>query len=173
MFLANVAIPTLIPHWILGIWALIPVIVVESLIIFGRHHVAFVDSLYASALANLRSTLLGIPLAWLMFVALSFPIAMGAQKLGGGSSTLTWIWTECLMLGARYKIAARTEFLASMALLLPYYVASVLMERRTLQRRLEGLSLAAATRTSVIMNLVSYGGLIVWFIYYYVHAPKA
>jgi hypothetical protein len=173
MFLANVAIPTLIPHWIFGVWALLPVIAVEALVIFRRHQVPFLDSLYASAFANLRSTLLGVPLAWLMFVALTFPIAMGAQKLGDGATTLTWIWIECLMLGARYKIAARTEFLASMTLLLPYYVASVLMERRTLLRRLDGLSLTAVTRTSLLMNLVSYTGLVIGFIYYYVHAPKA
>ena len=172
MFLANVAIPTLIPHWIFGVFALIPVILVEALVILWRHRLAFRASLAASAVANLRSTLLGIPLAWLTFVALSFPIALGAQKLGGGTSTITWIWSECLMLGARYKIAARTEFLASMTLLFPYYVMSVLMERRTLLRRLNGLSLATATRTSLLMNLVSYSILVSWFIYYYVRAPR-
>ena len=173
MFLANVAIPTLIPHWIFGLIALIPVIIAEALVIFWRHGDDFRACLAASAVANVRSTLLGIPLAWLLFVALSFPIAMGAEKLGGGTSTITWIWSECLMLGARYQIAARTEFLASMTLLVPYYVASVLMERRTLLRRLDGLSLATLTQTSLLMNLVSYTGLVIWFIYYYVHAPKA
>jgi len=172
MFLANVAIPTLIPHWIFALIALIPVVIVEALVIFWRHRVDFRRSLAASAVANVRSTLLGIPLAWLTFVALSFPVAMGAQKVGGGISTITWIWSECLMLGARYKIAARTEFLASMTLLFPYYLASVLIERRTLQRRLGDLSVPTLTRTSLLMNLVSYTGLIIWFVYYYVHAPN-
>jgi len=169
--LANMAVPTLIPHLFWGVCALIPVILIETPFVRRHFRVPFRRALSLSAIANVISTLVGIPVAWLLFVILTIPIGLGADHFVHGQSTISWIWSECLMLGARYRIPPQTEFLASMVLVAPYYFASVFLERWAIQN---WTGIVADSRpllrTSFQMNLVSYAFLVGAFLLVYAHS---
>jgi hypothetical protein len=169
--LANMVVPTLIPHLFWGVCALIPVILLETPFVRRHFQVSFPRALSLSAVANGFSTLVGIPLAWLLFVILSIPIVLGADHFAQGQSTIGWIWSECLMLGARYRISPQTEFLASMILVLPYYFASVFLERWAIQNWTGIIADSRPLlRTSFQMNLLSYAFLVGAFLLVYAHA---
>lgn len=168
--LANIAVPTLVPHLFWGVCALIPVILIETPFVLRRFQLPFRRALWLSALANVRSTLIGIPLAYLLFVILCIPVAIGMDRVAAVQSTSDWILSECLMLGARSGISPQTEFLASMVLVVPYYVASVFLERATLREWLPAAAPASLTQTSIQMNLASYTMLVGTFLFVYAHA---
>jgi hypothetical protein len=167
--LANMAVPTLVPHVFWGVCALIPVILIETPFLLRRFELPFRRALWLSALANVRSTLLGIPLAWLLFVILCIPVAIAMDHVAAGQNTFDWILPECLMLGARSGISPQTEFLASMILIVPYYIASVFLERATLRDWLPVAAPASLMRTSIQMNLASYAFLLGAFFLAYAH----
>jgi hypothetical protein len=171
--LANMAVPTLIPHLFWGVCALIPVILIETPFVQHHFQVPFRRALSLSTIANGFSTLVGIPLAWLLFVILTIPIVLGADHFAHGQSTIGWIWSECLMLGARYRISPQTEFLASMILIIPYYFASVFLERWAIQNWTGVIADSRPLlRTSFRMNLVSYAFLVTVLLLVYAHAQR-
>src|SRR5271170_4078830 len=82
--LADVGIPMLFVQWPLMLCALIPVIVVEALLIRRWVPLSHKDAFAGIAKANILSTLVGVPLAWLAMLAVEFavmlPVGLAADK---------------------------------------------------------------------------------------------
>jgi hypothetical protein len=67
---ANAGIPMLVLAWPVQILALIPIVLIESLVIAKSMQEGFRSQLWPVAKANLLSTLVGVPLAWLGMLAI-------------------------------------------------------------------------------------------------------
>ncbi|HEY2344210.1 MAG TPA: hypothetical protein VGH90_14295, partial [Chthoniobacteraceae bacterium] len=82
--LANIGVPMITVQWPLMIAALVPVIIVESLLIRRWIPLSYREAFEGCSAANALSTFVGVPLAWLaMFLvqlAVSLPVVCGAEK---------------------------------------------------------------------------------------------
>ncbi|HHY86879.1 MAG TPA: hypothetical protein GYA07_15285 [Verrucomicrobia bacterium] len=97
--LANAAIPTLFPQMtVMGI-ALVPVVLIESAIVWKPMAIRFRKALVDVGLANFVTTIVGIPLFWVLTFALGLVATSGGttdrdspiRMLGSIALGLTWI----------------------------------------------------------------------------------
>ena len=83
VFLADTGVPMIFVQWPLMICALIPVIAIEALVMRKRLVLTYARA-FAGAAKALVSTLVGVPLAWAIMLAVEFatlyPIAWAADK---------------------------------------------------------------------------------------------
>ena len=64
MILANAGVPMIFVQWPLMGYALVPIIVVELLVFRRVLHLGYKPALLGSALANILSTVVGVPISW-------------------------------------------------------------------------------------------------------------
>jgi hypothetical protein len=157
--------------------SLIPIIIVESFYIHRSLKLLFGRSLKVMGIANIESTLIGIPITWGVWVivemilgymsyrvfenfhislpesvSLLFALTVGAAWLGPVESYLYWMVPA-----------------ASLVLLIPFFYVSWLFERHRAKRLLKEYGPADIYRATFIANLYSYGLLFVivlgWLIY--------
>src|ERR1700738_3773212 len=71
-------------EWPLMICALLPVIAIEALVMRKRLSLSYGRAFVSAAKANVVSTFVGVPLAWVLMLALEFatlsPLGLAAQK---------------------------------------------------------------------------------------------
>ena len=103
---ANPIAPMLVVLWP-GSWlVLLPVIVVEALVARRLLHLEFRESLKLSAVANLWSTLVGIPMTWCVLLLLGLiakPLEIFAEGLG--ADQLGWVLAAPPLARRRCKLA--------------------------------------------------------------------
>jgi len=157
--------------------SLIPIIIIESFYIHRSLKLSFGRSLKVMSIANIESTLIGIPITWAAWVivemilgymsyrvfesfhvslpesvSLLFALTVGAAWLGPTESYLYWM------------IPA-----ASLVLLIPFFYVSWLFERHRAKRLLQEYAPADINKETFIANLYSYGLLFAivlgWLIY--------
>jgi hypothetical protein len=165
--LANIGIPMFFPQFVLMSMAFIPIVLVEALVVRRMLGRPFGSAVGDTAIANLWTTLLGFPLAWVFMLVLDlvftggdgYGLATPATKLISAVLQAAWLdpYEERHL---AWMIPA-----ASITLLLPTFVLSVLIERRVLVWRWQGTERALANRTALRANLASYallflGGLV-------------
>src|SRR5438309_1805886 len=82
--LANIGIPMIFIQWPLMLCALIPIIAAEALLIRRWLTLSYRDAFVGTTKANLLSTAVGVPLAWLAMLAVEFatvlPLGLAAEK---------------------------------------------------------------------------------------------
>ena len=82
--LANIGVPMIFIHWPLMVCALVPVIIVEAWVIRRRLSLSVGEVWVGVGKANLLSTFVGVPLAWLAMLALEYavllPVGLAAEK---------------------------------------------------------------------------------------------
>jgi hypothetical protein len=89
---ADAGLPMLALTWPIAIDALVPVILIEAYI-FKRRGFPFGWSLKWNAIANIASTLIGIPLAWIAYLA----VEMGAAySLAAWQPKIPWLEGDTL-----------------------------------------------------------------------------
>ncbi len=172
----NVGLPMLVlalPGMIIG---LIPIIMIETWHIQRSLRIPYRRALKAVSIANLESTLLGIPLTWIVWIIVAtilgffgyyiaqglnislpdsagmvFAVTIGAAWLGPTESSLYWMIPT-----------------ASFVLLIPFFYVSWLLERSMVKRFLKEFSWEEVKMATFTANLYSYGflGIIVlgWLI---------
>ena len=167
--LANVGLPMIFPQFVLMTSALVPVVLVEALVVRRRLRMHFGLAVRDTALANIVTTLLGVPLAWGAMLALqilttggtAWGIATPATKLA--SVTLQAAWLIPYEEHLHWMVPA-----ASVVLLIPSFFISVLLERWVLRRLWAGRDRASVNQTVWSANLASYALLFVvgsiWFL---------
>lgn len=79
---ADAGVPMLFVTWPGMLLALIPVVAIEALIIRPRLKLAAGDAVRFTGIANLASTVVGIPLAWLTLVAVELVSTRGGTAFG-------------------------------------------------------------------------------------------
>ncbi len=161
MVLANVGVPLISVLEAFGWLTIIPVVIVEALVAKVLLRWTLVVALKWVSLANLASTLLGIPIAW--FFALVVSVLTGGGDWGDGS--ILGVVRSPAWFGPGYIPDLSWAIpLALSVLLVPCYVMSCLVEFAFLRRA--GRELGAGNTHSLWeyawkANLVSYLSLAV------------
>lgn len=134
--MANAGVPMLLWQLPGMVLALVPVVLLETLIA-GRHlELGFRERLTGIAVANVWSTFVGVPVAW--GVMTMIPSMTGGVVTTDTSAPLLALqvvameaaWPDAYEGQLSWLIAA-----AGIALLIPYYFASVVVERWVLRHR--------------------------------------
>ncbi len=146
-------------------FALIPIILVESLLVRRSLSLTYRDAFRGITIANLASTIVGVPLAWLAMLILQYaimlPVAAAANYwhwqldspvfgVLGFLVSIAWLWPS-----ERYLFWMIPA--ASALLLIPSFVASVWLERSICTNSWTNQNQAAVRRSVFNANLLSYG----------------
>ena len=165
LFFADVGIPMIIIQWPLMLCASVPVIVVEALLIRKWVQLSYKDAFIGLGKANLVSTLVGIPIAWLTMLAIEFavlfPVSMAADK---------WHWKMespifqviGFVLGMAWIGPSATNWIVLTAvalLLIPCFFASVWIERRICVHSWPAADKTKVRRGVYLSNSASYAML--------------
>jgi hypothetical protein len=142
--------------------ALLPIIAVETLVLARRLALPGHTILKAAAASNALSTLIGIPVAWVMLVALQMGTGGGTAYGIGTPITkflaVTWQapWLIPYESDLDWMVPA-----ASVVLLVPFFLASLSIELRVNRWMLPGAEGSILRRATWDANLVTYGLLAV------------
>ena len=134
--LADIGVPMIFPQAILMGLAFVPVVLIESFIVCKRMPLTLPRALKDVGLANLFTTLLGVPLAWVLMFILEL-VSTGGTALGMESPIKM---LASVTLQAAWLIPYERELpwmfpAAATVLLIPCFFISLSIERRILVRR--------------------------------------
>ena len=177
---ADMGLPMLAITLPAALWALIPVILVEAYV-FKRHGFAFQWSLQWNAVANVVSTVAGVPLAWLALVIADGVIGIGIYSLGAFHNLGTGpgrifdfliniAWLPPMENMKDYDWAVPTAYLM---LLVPFFFASWQIEYRIIAWWNKDKDAKAIRRAGFYANLVSYILLALYPVYLYFAFSRA
>jgi hypothetical protein len=165
--LADAGVPMIFVQWPLMICALIPVIGIEALVMRRRLGLPNTRAFAGATKANLVSTLVGVPLAWGVMLAVEvitlYPLSCAAEQ---------WHWRGeapvfylLFVLGMAWigppSTSAWPIALAAALLLIPTFFVSFRLERPFYRRSYPELSRTVVDRSVWTANLWSYGLLFV------------
>jgi hypothetical protein len=169
--LANMGIPMLFVQWWLMACAVLPVIIIETLVVRRKIGMPLGQAVGGIAAANVLSTAIGVPLAWLTAFALGVgfltPFAYGAERwhwqldspvfqVFGFIESVAWI------VPANRAQAAWMVPLAAALLLIPCFFASVIIERWACRHIWRSIETSAVRHVVCRANLYSYAALFVF-----------
>jgi hypothetical protein len=155
---ADAGVPMLALVWPASWYLFLPVVAVEAWIGRKITGLPLKRAALASAVSNAASTLVGLPLAWGLFLAVELIVSGGGRALGIDTF---WRRVFAVTVQAPWLIPYESELhwmipVAAMVLLVPFFFASVLIER-TVFRRFDGVTPELARRWSWVANLATYG----------------
>lgn len=155
--LANAGVPMLFWQLPVAVAALVPVIVIESLLAWPILRTRFVDVVVKVAGANTISTLVGIPLTWIGLVIVNIATTGGtAHEFHTPLAAFKSIVLQASWLIPYDNIMHWLIPAATLVLLVPYFFVSVFVERWWLRRRLADVPVARIAFAAWIGNLVTY-----------------
>ena len=162
--LANVGVPMIFIHWPLMLCALVPVIVLETLFIRRWLTLSLREAFVGVGKANVLSTLVGVPMAWLLMLALEFavmlPVGLAADKwkweLDGPVWQVLGFLFSVAWLGPAEGYLHWMVPVAVALLLVPCFYLSVVLERRSCMRTWTASDPARVRRGVFAANLASY-----------------
>jgi hypothetical protein len=166
MLLGNVMLPTVAGHVVVML-VLLPVIAaIEAVVIARRHPLPYGRSFNLSLRANLRSTLIGIPLGYLFAFLGVIPAGMFALIPGIPKETKSLFGH--ILYGGMFiggTVPSRYDslgfFAGTILLMIPYYFITVRVEKKAIARLQANLVPARLNGTAYLMNAVTYGLLAV------------
>jgi hypothetical protein len=168
--LANIGVPMIFPQFVLMALAFGPVVLVESALIKRPLSLSLSSALKGAAVANLWTTLLGVPLAWFVMLLIGI-VSTGGLALGLNSPAKA---LAAVTLQAAWLIPYEEHLFwmipaAATVLLIPCFVISVLLERWVLVRRWKatdpGIVRSAVLRANVWSYLLLLVAGSIWLIF--------
>jgi hypothetical protein len=156
---ADVGIPMLVLAWPAYIVALIPVVIIEAFVGVRRIGLAWPAALRTATIANLWSTFLGIPIVWVLLLALEFLVGGVASLLNLSNRweyvlfpfMIAWVGGEDVW----------TIYFAFVLLAIPFCLASIWIERKVALRTLTEAPVADVRAWVRDANIWSYTFLVV------------
>jgi hypothetical protein len=157
VMLANAGVPMLIVVGPVLVLALLPILLVEAGLYWRRVGVPWGRAVLGSLGANAISTLVGVPLTWLALVVLQMTTGGGGNH-GIGIQAVTWQapWLLPDEDHLHWMIPA-----AGAVLCLPFFLASVLIEGLFLRQIWKEFDRASVRSACWLVNGLTYGGLVV------------
>ena len=159
---ADAGVPMLALMWPISWLLLVPIIVVEAAVAHDLLGLASRRALFVSAVANAVSTLLGIPITWLLLVALEMLFTGGGSAYGLHTTTQKIVaftvqapWLIPYEGSLHWLVPA-----AALVLCVPFFFASVYAERFVVRRLASDAAGSAVVRWSWRANLITYGVVI-------------
>lgn len=159
---ADAGVPMLVLIWPASWVLFIPIVALESWIAGKILGIPPRRSFFAAATANAVSTLVGIPLVWVLLVLGELVLSGGGRAFGIDSF---WRRVFAVTVQAAWLIPYDSELhwmipTAAMVLLVPFFFASVFVERLVFHRFVSSQP-DLARRWSWLANAASYGLLLV------------
>ncbi|HEY6871258.1 MAG TPA: hypothetical protein VI298_00895 [Geobacteraceae bacterium] len=163
---ANAGLPMLAIAWPAMFVSLIPVIVIEAFYIRRSLQITLKKSFKVMTIANLESTIIGIPLTWigLLLVEMVFGYSasfLGIDKLpakaqdiimGFASVTVASAWIGPSEKNAYWLVPATTT-----ALLVPFFFVTWWYELMSVKRQLKDFEKSDLKNAVLKANLITYG----------------
>ena len=165
---ANAGLPMLAVVWPISVFAFIPVVAIESWVVHRALNISWSVSITQMVKGNIFSTIVGIPVAWVLAVVVEFLIAFLVTSATGSESyppqgfskfglvILSAPWLPPFTEGTHWIIP-----LATMVLLVPFFFASFWAEAWYISGDLYPESPQRARRAVWRANAYSYIGLFV------------
>lgn len=155
---ADAGVPMLALVWPASWILFIPVVAIETWVARRIVGLSVGRSVLATAAANATSTLIGIPLVWILLVLINLIVLGGGRALGIDSF---WLRVYAVTVQAPWLIPYEEELywmvpVAAMVLLVPFFFASVFIERLVF-RQFCRTQPELARRWSWVANSASYG----------------
>ena len=161
---ANIGVPMvavfLPPLWL----ALLPVIAVEAWVLTRLISVSPVEAVKAAALGNVLSTIVGIPIMWLILATVQLSVAGDALGLATPGTRIYAVTVQAPWLIPYEEHLGWMIPVALAVLAVPAYALSVVIEWRALLPFVSVSARAGAFRAVAVANLASYALLGVLFI---------
>jgi hypothetical protein len=162
--LANTGIPMICLQMPGMICALIPVILIEGLLVRRWLRLSYKEAFGGMTVANLASTLVGIPLAWLVMavveLSVMWPVAAAADRWHWNMNSPAWHTLGFLASIAWLPPAEESLYWmvpAALALLLvPSFIVSLWIERGIAVCSWRHVDVAWVRRAILKANLISY-----------------
>jgi len=161
--LANVGVPMIFPQLFLMVFAFVPVVVIEALLVRKAMGLNIRSALWDVAVANLWTTLLGVPLAWIFTLVVEMVGIVVVGTVGGAaldentpvgmlaSVALHAAWIEPDEQHMIWMIPAAATFL-----LVPCFLVSLFIERLVLAHRWAGRDRKSVYSAVLRANVWSY-----------------
>jgi hypothetical protein len=121
---ANMGIPMLMLAWPAYILGLIPVIAIEAFIGTRMLKLSWNDVLPATAIGNIWSTLVGIPVVWIALIALEAAAGIGLSTIDP-SGILQWVLFPFFVAWLAPTESIWVVYAAFVVLAIPFCVASI------------------------------------------------
>ena len=157
--LANVVLPSFLPHSFATLIGIFVIAAIEGWFVMRTLRLTYEESYRHALHANWKSTVVGIPVAWLLWIAGLIPVSMGLDALGFEAHPAV---TATALRTAISAAMIRTEWMnvgsaaAWMVMLVPFWMGSVWIERRALVKRLPTCDPSQISKAVVRGNLASY-----------------
>lgn len=166
LILANMGVPMLFVQMPAIVAALLPIIAIEALFIRPRLAISYSEAFAGTSVANIASTLVGIPVAWFILVVpemlFEAHIYKFADRLAEFSSPLSMTFqllTTFPWLDPDETRLYWTVPVASALLLIPSYFASIWLERPICRRIWRHVDSSTTRRAVTHANQLSYAAL--------------
>ena len=149
--------------------ALVPVVLVEAFVLSRRLNLTFAHVVKPVAYANVFSTLIGVPLTWVVLAALE--MGTGGGSFDGFETTrqkflaVTW-QAPWLMSHDAHDYELRWMMpVAMLVLLVPFFFASWLTEYWIMVLYVKSISRRQLNRGMLVANLASYVLLLLYVVF--------
>jgi hypothetical protein len=175
MLLANCALPSFIGHWIVFIILLPLVATIEAIVLSRLLRIKPIESFATSAAANWRSAIAGLPAGWCMALAGVIPTGVLAYFLPPPYRDPAF---QIIAFTALTGGLIPTEFsmiamaVACLILLVPYYVATVRVEKKVVAARHPGIDPKRVAKAVRCAHRLSYS-LLAMFVLWWLLAAAA
>lgn len=160
IILANVAIPTIAEHVVIMLILLVPVTLIEAVVLMRRHLLRYRESFKLSLRANLRSTLVGLPLGYVFALLGVIPAGLFTMLLPKNiESAIGVILGNVIMHGGTIpnKLDEVGFYLGTLLVMIPYFLVTLRVERKVIVKNKAELDTPVLTKTVLIMNGITYG----------------
>jgi hypothetical protein len=159
MILANVALPAFFPHSIATLVGIFVIAALEAIFIMRILAADYSESYRASLSANLKSTFVGIPLAWLLWVVGLIPVSWGLSAVGLKTHPLVNMTAiQTVFTGGMIPTewSSIGSALAWNVMLFPFFLGSVWIERKVVGRKFPGSESRKVATAVFLGNVCSY-----------------
>ena len=168
------ALPTIIPFGIMMIWAVLPIIGVEACVLWARLGVEFGESLWISGVANIVSTIVGVPAASFLgaYIARGSTMWYGTMSWKSGrlaESDSLWKRVLSFVMGSLGIVGERNSswviFSVFLVLLVPFFFLSCFVELLIAGTMLEEAGSALLLGSVFLANLASHSLLVLLLLF--------
>ena len=157
---ANVVIPSIAGHVIVMVILLVPIAWIESLVLALRHELPYGTALGLSFVANLKSTVIGLPIGYALALLGIIPAGVFASFLPERIKSVIGV---ILMNALAYGGTVPTNVdelgfcLGTLLMMIPYFLVTLRLERQAIVKLRPDLDTARLTTTVRIMHDITYG----------------
>jgi len=163
--LANIAIPSFFPYSVGSLVGLFAIAALEAIVLSRVIGLGYRKSYETALYANLLTTFVGIPLAWILWLLGLLPTAWGLSLLGFDLHPMVGaVAAKTVFVAGTVPVSEWDEVAGALALILlliPFFIGSVWVELRVISKRWPDQNRQKLRRAVLGANACSYAILLI------------